>query len=98
MLYECDAQNCNVGKELCTNRAFAELAIRKAKGGPYRIGVEVVATGDRGHGIRANRGFEPGQIIMEYAGEIITEAECERRMTEVYKNNEVCLASKLFVT
>lgn len=26
---------------------------------------------------------------MEYAGEIITEEECERRMTEVYKDNEV---------
>ena len=27
---------------------------------------------------------------MEYAGEIITEEECERRMNEVYKDNEVC--------
>jgi histone-lysine N-methyltransferase ASH1L len=27
---------------------------------------------------------------MEYAGEIITEEECERRMNEVYRNNEVC--------
>jgi hypothetical protein len=26
---------------------------------------------------------------MEYAGEIITEEECERRMNEVYKDNEV---------
>jgi histone-lysine N-methyltransferase ASH1L len=28
---------------------------------------------------------------MEYTGEIITEEECERRMNEVYKDNEVGL-------
>lgn len=89
MLYECDAGNCNVGKALCTNRAFADLASRRAKGGKYRVGVEVIKTSDRGYGVRSNRCFEPNQIIMEYTGEIITEVECERRMNEEYKNNEV---------
>ncbi|KAF4987586.1 hypothetical protein FDECE_15376 [Fusarium decemcellulare] len=88
MLYECDEQNCNVGKQHCTNRAFANLTARRNKGGKYRVGVEVIKTADRGHGIRSNRCFRPHQIIMEYAGEIITEDECERRMTEVYKDNE----------
>ncbi|PKS13195.1 hypothetical protein jhhlp_000540 [Lomentospora prolificans] len=87
MLYECDSTNCNVGKEYCTNRAFAHLAERRAAGGKYRIGVEVIKTADRGYGVRSNRCFEPNQIIMEYTGEIITEEECERRMNEVYKNN-----------
>ncbi|KAG6027278.1 hypothetical protein E4U41_000988 [Claviceps citrina] len=73
MLYECDAGNCNVGKALCTNRSFADLASRRAKGGKYRIGVEVIKTSDRGHGVRSNRCFQPNQIIMEYTGEIITE-------------------------
>lgn len=89
MLYECDATNCNVGKQHCTNRAFADLTARRAKGGKYRVGVEVIKTSDRGYGVRSNRCFKPNQIIMEYAGEIITEEECERRMNEVYKDNEV---------
>ncbi|KAG6073715.1 hypothetical protein E4U15_006327 [Claviceps sp. LM218 group G6] len=88
MLYECDDGNCNVGEALCTNRSFADLASRRAKGGKYRIGVEVIKTSDRGYGVRSNRCFQPNQIIMEYTGEIITEVECERRMKEEYKNNE----------
>ncbi|CAH0044740.1 unnamed protein product [Clonostachys solani] len=88
MLYECDDSNCSVGKEACTNRAFADLTSRRNKGGKYRVGVEVIKTSDRGYGVRSNRCFEPNQIIMEYAGEIITEEECERRMNEIYKNND----------
>lgn len=89
MLYECDETNCNVGKEFCQNRAFQMLTERTKKGGRYRIGVEVFKTEDRGYGVRSNRCFEPHQIIMEYTGEIITDEECERRMNEEYKNNEV---------
>ncbi|KAK0725714.1 hypothetical protein B0H67DRAFT_642099 [Lasiosphaeris hirsuta] len=88
MLYECDETNCNVGKTHCQNRAFQNLQARTKKGGRYRVGVEVYKTSDRGYGVRSNRCFEPNQIIMEYTGEIITEEECERRMNEVYKNNE----------
>ncbi|KAK5998980.1 Histone-lysine N-methyltransferase ash1 [Cladobotryum mycophilum] len=88
MLYECDETNCNIGKEHCTNRAFADLMTRRGKGGKYRVGVEVIKTSDRGYGVRSNRCFEPHQIITEYTGEIITEEECERRMNEIYKNNE----------
>ena len=91
MLYECDTTNCALGPEFCQNRAFQTLQERTKKGGRYRVGVEVYKTGDRGYGVRSNRCFEPNQIIMEYTGEIITEEECERRMNEVYKDNEVCL-------
>ncbi|RYP48686.1 hypothetical protein DL768_005466 [Monosporascus sp. mg162] len=80
--------NCNVGPELCQNRAFARLQERTKAGGKYRVGVEVIKTEDRGYGIRSNRCFEPNQIIMEYTGEIITEEECDRRMNEKYKNNQ----------
>ncbi|KAI1771653.1 SET domain-containing protein [Hypoxylon cercidicola] len=89
MLYECDEHNCNVGPGLCQNRAFAKLQERTKAGGKYRVGVEVIKTDDRGYGIRANRCFEPNQIIMEYTGEIITEEECDRRMNEKYRDN-VC--------
>ncbi|KAL2198796.1 hypothetical protein P885DRAFT_32766 [Corynascus similis CBS 632.67] len=88
MLYECDETNCGVGKAHCQNRAFQDLQERTKKGGRYRVGVEVFKTGDRGYGVRSNRCFEPNQIIMEYTGEIITVAECERRMNEEYKDNE----------
>ncbi|KAH6688907.1 hypothetical protein F5X68DRAFT_204579 [Plectosphaerella plurivora] len=88
MLYECDDKNCNIGREHCTNRAFADLAERKSGGGKYRIGVEVIKTSDRGYGIRSNRCFDAGQIIMEYTGEIITEEECDNRMNTKYKNND----------
>jgi len=94
MSYECNDDNCNLGKRGCANRAFAQLQVRRKrpdgkKSNKYDIGVEVVKTEDRGYGVRANRTFEPGQIIVEYTGEIINEEECDRRMNEDYKNNEV---------
>ncbi|KAJ5288537.1 hypothetical protein N7478_001567 [Penicillium angulare] len=87
MFYECDSGNCSLGSE-CGNRNFSELKIRTKAGGKYNIGVEVIKTVDRGYGVRSNRSFEPNQIIVEYTGEIITQFECERRMRNVYKNNE----------
>ena len=89
MLYECDDNNCKIGAERCTNRAFADLRKRCKAGGKYRIGVEVMKTIDRGYGVRANRTFEPNQIIVEYTGEIITQDECDDRMNKRYKNAEV---------
>ncbi|KAK0612303.1 hypothetical protein B0T17DRAFT_593350 [Bombardia bombarda] len=88
MLYECDDTNCNAGKAYCQNRAFQNLQERTKKGGRYRVGVEVLKTSDRGYGVRSNRCYEPNQIITEYTGEIITEEECDRRMNEIYKDNE----------
>ena len=89
MYYECDERNCNMSADQCGNRAFEGLRKRAKKGGKYNVGVEVIKTGDRGYGVRANRTFEPNQIIVEYTGEIVTQEECERRMRGVYKENEV---------
>lgn len=89
MLYECDSSNCNIGPEYCTNRPFEELRERCKAGDKYHIGVEVCKTLDRGHGLRANRTFEPNQIIIEYTGEIITQEECDDRMRKRYKDAEV---------
>ena len=90
MLYECDSSNCNIGAEHCTNRSFEALRQRIKAGGKYNIGVEVCKTLDRGYGVRANRTFEPNQIIVEYTGEIITQEECDGRMHGRYKDAEVC--------
>ncbi|RAR07003.1 SET domain-containing protein [Stemphylium lycopersici] len=87
MAYECDSTNCPLPKELCNNRPFAELK-KRSKGNRYDYGVEVLDTEDRGFGVRAMRTFEPHQIIVEYAGEIITQDECERRMKQVYKKDK----------
>ena len=88
MGYECNDDSCRVGRH-CGNRPFADLADRTAKGGHFEIGIQVVPTGATGFGVRSLRGFQPGQIIVEYCGEIITEEECDRRMNECYKNDPV---------
>lgn len=85
MQYECNDSNCKLNT-MCNNRAFAQLAARTKKGGAFDIGVEVVKTHQRGFGVRSCRTFSPGQIIMEYTGEIISEGECQRRMREEYKD------------
>ncbi|KAJ4346197.1 hypothetical protein N0V95_005613 [Ascochyta clinopodiicola] len=87
MAYECDGTNCRLTAEQCGNRPFAELK-RRGKGNGYDYGVEVMETEGRGYGVRAMRTFEPHQIIVEYAGEIITQSECERRMKQVYKKDK----------
>ncbi|KAK4997393.1 hypothetical protein LTR66_003191 [Elasticomyces elasticus] len=88
MDYECDEENCPLPADRCSNRAFATLDERCAKGNKYDVGVEVVKTTNRGFGVRACREFQPDRIIVEYTGEIITSEERDRRMNEEYKNNE----------
>ena len=99
MFYECDEKNCNLPADKCGNRSFEQLKQRVKKGTKYSIGVEVIKTADRGYGVRSNRMFEPNQIIVEYTGEIITQDECESRMRERYKDNEVsCITLELWKT
>lgn len=88
MAYECDDTNCPLTADQCNNRPFAQLK-KRARGNRYDYGVEVMETEDKGYGVRAMRTFEPHQIIVEYAGEIITQSECERRMKQVYKKDKV---------
>ncbi|KAI9703254.1 MAG: hypothetical protein M1836_007820 [Candelina mexicana] len=95
MFYECDDTNCRLGADFCTNRSFEDLRQRCKAGGKYNIGVEVIKTLDRGYGVRSNRTFAPNQIIVEYAGEIITQDESDERMNTRYKDNE-CYYLMLF--
>ena len=95
MFYECDDSNCGAGAAHCTNRSFEQLRQRCKAGGKYNIGVEVMQTEGKGYGVRSNRTFEPHQIIVEYAGEIITQDECEERMKKRYRNDD-CYYLMLF--
>ena len=65
MQYECNDDNCNLSSGSCGNRAFAELATRTKKGGPFYMGVEVLKTANRGFGVRSCRTWAAGQIIMQ---------------------------------
>jgi len=96
MLYECDNENCALTEEQCSNRAFLELAKRSKNGNEYDIGVEIVHTRECGYGLRANRAFQPDQIIIEYCGEVITPEESDRRTTEIYKDNKVRKRRRIF--
>lgn len=97
MHYECDDNLCSLGAQ-CSNRDFAKLAARMERASKsdkksfrylYNIGVEVIKTDGRGFGVRAVRSFEPGEIITEYIGEIITPREAGRRIREEYANKPV---------
>jgi hypothetical protein len=100
MRYECNDDSCNIGPDHCTNRGFAELKWRsknknasrnpvKRESNMWGEGIEVMKTEDRGYGVRSMRAFEPGQVIVEYTGEIITPDEGDRRMNEDYKGKTV---------
>ncbi|KAK0946358.1 hypothetical protein LTR29_002120 [Friedmanniomyces endolithicus] len=88
MQYECNDDNCNLSTLQCGNRLFTDLTGRMKKGGAFDIGVEVLKTPDRGFGVRSCRTWAPGQIIMEYTGEIVSEGECQRRIREDYKDKQ----------
>lgn len=62
----------------------------------WHEGVEVMKTKDRGYGVRSMRTFAPGQVIVEYCGEIITPEEADRRMNEEYKDKTVCTHCFMF--
>lgn len=92
MFYECDKNNCKLDYDHCRNRAFHQLKERVKLGNKYNIGVEVMKTESKGYGVRSCRTFQPGQIIVEYTGEIITQDECDQRMRTIYKDNAVSVS------
>ncbi|KAK8176453.1 hypothetical protein BC567DRAFT_89958 [Phyllosticta citribraziliensis] len=92
LFFECDDSSCNVGRH-CGNRQFTDLRKRQQDDrglwhNKYNIGVEVMETPNRGHGVRAMRTFNKDQIVIEYIGEIITQQESDRRVREVYKDHK----------
>jgi len=68
----CSPKNCPCG-DLCTNKPFYKLSTPK---------LEMMLTKNKGWGVQAAERIEKGTFVVEYAGEVINEAEMSRRMAE----------------
>ncbi|GAB4819069.1 hypothetical protein N2152v2_006115 [Parachlorella kessleri] len=77
-LIHCDSRTCPCG-ERCSNRPFWQLD---------QPGMEVFLTDTKGWGVRAAQPIPRGTFIVEYAGEVINTAECQRRAEDAKRRNE----------
>ncbi|CAL8463009.1 g2543 [Coccomyxa elongata] len=68
----CDPKQCPCG-EYCSNRPFHALPMPKT---------ELFLTENRGWGVKAAEHIPRGTFIVEYAGEVIEDQECRRRMAQ----------------
>ncbi|KAL4227882.1 Histone-Lysine N-Methyltransferase ash1l [Mactra antiquata] len=72
---ECSPDLCPCGDQ-CSNQA-----IQKHQFAP---GLQKFLTKDRGFGVRTSKSVKSGELIVEYLGEVVSEQEFRRRMTEEY--------------
>lgn len=72
MMLECDPSTCPV-KEKCKNQRFRKRQYPVCI--PFR-------TDNVGWGLRTTQDIKKGDFVIEYVGELIDEAECNRRMEE----------------
>ena len=76
MIYtECSPDLCPCGDQ-CSNQK-----IQKHQFAP---GLLKFLTKDRGFGVKTTKPIKAGDLIMEYLGEVVSEQEFRRRMTEEY--------------
>ncbi len=68
----CAPKTCPCG-DLCTNKPFYKLETPK---------LEMILTKNKGWGVQAAEPIERGTFVVEYAGEVIDDAEMSRRMAE----------------
>ncbi|KAJ3091227.1 Histone-Lysine N-Methyltransferase ash1l, partial [Quaeritorhiza haematococci] len=79
MFIECSPKECPVGEQ-CSNQRFQKKEDVK--------GLEVFWTHGRGWGLRTNETINRGALVIEYRGEIISQATCIERMNTIYKDFE----------
>ncbi|KAK3097974.1 hypothetical protein FSP39_014982 [Pinctada imbricata] len=85
MIYtECEASTCPCAEQ-CLNRR-----IQKHE---WAEGLETFTTKDRGLGVRCLNPISSGNFILEYIGEVVSEKEFRRRMTDEYsqERHHYCL-------
>ncbi len=70
MYIECDPKNCPCGT-LCKNRRIQQRQAAK---------IQTYKTSDKGFGLRTNQTLEPGDLVTEYCGEVISSSECADRL------------------
>lgn len=70
MYIECDPKTCPCGK-VCNNRRIQRRQIAK---------IQTYKTADKGFGLRTNEKLQPGDLVTEYCGEIISSSECADRL------------------
>lgn len=68
----CSPKACPCG-DLCTNKPFYKLETPQ---------LEMILTKNKGWGVQAAEPIEKGTFVVEYAGEVIDDAEMSRRMAE----------------
>ncbi|XP_060607678.1 uncharacterized protein LOC132759835 [Ruditapes philippinarum] len=72
---ECSPDLCPCGDQ-CSNQG-----IQKHQ---FAQGLQKFLTKDRGFGVRTTKSIKSGDLITEYLGEVVSEQEFRRRMTEEY--------------
>ncbi len=82
--YECDEATCPLGDKNCGNRHFQTLTKNLAQGKLYANGFEIIWYGPKGYGLRAIRTYDPGELIVEYTGDVISQDEIEKRLRLKY--------------
>lgn len=78
MMLECNPQTCPVGDK-CKNQRFKKRL--------YPVCVPF-KTDLAGWGLRTTQDIKKGDFVMEYVGELIDEAECNRRMDQKIDNGD----------
>ena len=78
MFVRCCSQFCPCGKE-CKNKEFQLMKTLKLR---------AYLTEKCGWAVRTKELIRKGDFIIEYVGEIVTDAECERRMWDAKKKHE----------
>ncbi|XP_070207967.1 histone-lysine N-methyltransferase ASH1L-like isoform X2 [Littorina saxatilis] len=75
---ECTSETCPCENQ-CSNRRIQRQ--------DWAPALEKFLTEDRGFGVRTLKPIEEDRIILEYLGEVVSETEFRRRMTEEYAND-----------
>ncbi|KAJ3099148.1 Histone-Lysine N-Methyltransferase ash1l [Phlyctochytrium planicorne] len=77
MFIECTPGFCPAG-DACTNQSFQKSDSNE--------NLEVFWTQSRGYGLRATKVIPKNSLVIEYRGEIVSQAECIERMNTIYKD------------
>jgi len=77
MLYfECNAKTCKAGAA-CQNQRIQKFQYKKAK---------AIKAEGKGWGLKSEEEIKSGDLVVEYVGELIDEATCQKRVQEYHEN------------